>query len=182
MIHYLFPYSTTKNIGGAYNQAIRNTNCDPNDWIVIKDGDVAFLTPEWGRQIAQVASTTDFALIGCMTGRLRFPTQLHEGKFDAHCDIFKNFDIAVDLESNHWGKVEEVAGIAGMLMMFRWSTWVKVGGFKERDIKADLIFNQAVRGIGGKIGVMIGLYVLHAYRPWEKTQHGAMNSNKHLIG
>ena len=181
MIHYLFPYSTTKNIGGAYNEAIRNLKADPTDWIVIKDGDVAFLTPEWGRQIAEVAAKTDFQLLGCMTGRLRAKHQLIRGNFDTECNMFTNLEDAILVEALHWAEVEEVPGIAGMFMMFRWKTWVEIGGFKEKTIKADMIFNQDVSKIGGKIGVMKGLYAFHGYRLWERTQHGAMNSYKHLI-
>lgn len=180
MIHYLTPYSTDKNIGGAYNDAIRRIKANMFDWIVLMDGDVAFLTPEWGRQIQDVADTTDFDLIGCMTGRLRSAHQLHEGKFDAKCDMYANFEIARDLESDYWSEVEEVPGIAGMFMMFQYRTWVKVGGFKERDIKSDMDFNRKVKNLGGKVGVIRGLYAFHGYRLWEKAQHKAMNSFNHL--
>jgi len=117
MIHYLTPYSTDKNIGKAYNEAIGALVTAPNDWVVVMDGDISFLTPEWGRQIAEVASNTDFALIGCITGRLRSKYQLYNGKFDSKCDMYKCFDIARELESTHWAEVEEVPGIAGMLSL-----------------------------------------------------------------
>jgi len=181
MIHYLFPYSTEKNIGGAYNEAIVSLICEPDDWIVIKDGDVAFLTPEWGRQVAEVARTTDFALIGCMTGRLRAKHQLLWGTFDTVCDMFENYEDAVGQENNHWAEVEESPGIAGMFMMFRWETWCNVGGFKENTVKADMKFNQDVKKIGGKVGLMRGLYVFHGYRLWERTHKGSINSYKHLL-
>ena len=179
MIHYIFPYSTEKNIGKAYNDQIGSLIPCPDDWIVIKDGDVAFLTPEWGRQIADVAKKTDFALIGCMTGRLRSKTQLHNGKFDHKCDMYKNLEDARELESRHWAEVEEVFGIAGMFMMFQYKTWQKVR-FQEGTVKADMAFNRNVKSLGGKVGIIKGLYCFHGYRLWERTHHGAMSSFKHL--
>ena len=179
MIHYLFPYSTEKNIGKAYNDAIGSLIPEPNDWIVIKDGDAMFLTPEWGRQIDEVSKTTDFDLIGCVTGRLRSKTQLYKGRFDSVCNMYMNFDNAREAESLFWGQVEEVSRIAGMFMMFQYKTWQKVR-FQEGTVKADMAFNRNVKSLGGKVGIIKGLYCFHGYRLWERTHHGAMSSFKHL--
>lgn len=181
MIHYLFPYSTTKNIGGAYNEAIRNTKAEPNDWIVIKDWDVAFLTPDAGRQVDEIARTTDFTLLGCMTGRLRAKDQLVNGKFDTRVNMFKNLEDAQRVEKEHWAVVEPIPIVAGMFLMFRWQTWANVGGFEENSHRADMEFNRDIIRMGGKIGVMKGLYCFHAYRLWEPQHTRAANSFEHLI-
>ena len=134
MIHYPTPYSTDKNIGRAYNDAISAIQGNINDWVVLRDGDTAFLTPEWGRQIEEVAESTDYTLLGCMTNRLRYKHQLYKGKFDSKCDMYKNFNTARKSEIEHWAEVVPTPGIAGLFMMFQIKTWAEVGGFKENTI------------------------------------------------
>jgi hypothetical protein len=48
-----------------------------------------------------------------------------------------------------------------------------VGGFKERDIHADTLFNKAVKQKFGKdsIGIATGLYIYHMYRIWEEDHY-----------
>jgi hypothetical protein len=69
-------------------------------------------------------------------------------------------------------------GIApGLCMIFHKQTWEMAGGFPENSITFDREFSAMVRRFG-KIGLAIGLYVLHLYR------YGSDNPKKdinHLI-
>lgn len=168
-IHYLTPYSPEGNIGRAYNEACANVPSE-EDWIVIRDGDTMFLTPEWGRQVKDVleANGDRYGLYGAMTNRVASPRQRIEGTFD-EMDLKKHYLIAEEEERNHWSGVEDMEeDVAGFFMAFRKSTWTKVGGFKENTPVFDRKFTRAVRKAGLGVGLMRGLYVLHAYRLWSR--------------
>lgn len=177
------PYDPGKDIGAALNEFCENIPSD-DDWIVLQDGDIMYLTPDWGKQIydALARNGSDYDLIGCMTNRLGGTTQLVSGMYDV-TDISKHHEVAVKLAAEKWAVVEPIKqGIAGMFMAFRKSTWAK-HRFKEGDygaVKFDTEFGKAVMNGGGKVGLMRGLYVFHIYRLWAKGQHQARFDTKHL--
>lgn len=66
--------------------------------------------------------------------------------------------------------------ISGYCMLFKKSTWKKVGGFKKENSQfkgggffgVDSIFSYDVLSSGGIIGLMEGIYGFHCYRIWDK--------------
>lgn len=180
-IHYMTPYSVGGNIGQAYNRAC-SLIADPEDWIVIRDGDTMFLTPEWGRVIAEVLQRhgDDFMLLGAMTNRLAENHQRMEGMFD-EMDLRVHYELAklMEGEATRTEVFQTLFDIAGMLMVFKKGTWDRVGGFEENSPVFDRIFTRRVQQAGGKVGVMKGLYVLHAYRLWSKDP---ANDARHIGG
>src|SRR5690606_25236005 len=54
-IWYSNPYNTSKNIGKALNDFCALV--PDKDWICLQDGDMLYLTPEWGKQIEDVVKT-----------------------------------------------------------------------------------------------------------------------------
>jgi hypothetical protein len=70
-------------MGGAINQFIKSLNASDNDWIVIQDGDMLYLTADWGKRIydALQKDGDNFGLVGCYTNRLRGRHQLHNNEF-----------------------------------------------------------------------------------------------------
>jgi hypothetical protein len=167
-IHYISPYSTTGNIGGEYNARVAEL---PDGWICITDGDAMFLTPEYGRQIAEVCESTQFSLIGCTTNRLGRPIQRHQGVLSTDWNIHNHYRIACELRDTNWGQVQDVTDtryIAGMFMLFRRSTWERIR-FAENTPFFDDIFSRAVIKSGGRLGLMRGLYMFHFYRGWSEN-------------
>ncbi len=167
-VWYSNPYSTEKNIGKALNEFCALIPDD--DWIALQDGDLIYLTPEWGNQIADVVKNygNKYSLIGCMTNRLGRPIQRYNGKFSDNHDMKHHYDIAVDLQSRYWGIVEDVTAkgrIAGLFMLFPKSIWNKIK-FAENASNFDDLFSLEVLKAGGKLGLMKGLYVYHLYRIW----------------
>jgi len=166
-IHYFTPFSITKDIGGAINK-----HCDlvknPDDWIVILDGDMMFLQPDWGVVIhnALEKDGDKFGLIGCYTNRLRGLHQLHNNAISHDHDILNHYKIAEEYQGKEGISDLNLFGVAGIFMAFKKSTYDKVGGFNQNNITADTYFNLKVRKLGMKIGIINGLYVYHAYRPW----------------
>lgn len=176
-IRHITPFSTSLNIGGEYNKCISEL---PNDcWVVLRDGDTMFLTPDWGKQIEEIITANpDYDLITCMTNRIGVADLCVPGMF-GETDIQKHVDKATLIKAWDWDnrfKVEPTFLAPGMLMIFHKSVWVKAGGFEENTIFFDKRFSKAVSNYGGKIGVAKGLYLFHLYRwgqdkPKEYREH-----------
>lgn len=174
------PWRTDKNIGKANNDEIADL---PDDcWIVLTDGDSCWVRPDWGKCIEEVIKEhgDEYALIGCVTNRLGGLHQCYNNEFDNEVSGYKSFENANEAWEKHGTKVEPTTGVAGVCMIFKKSTWKKVGGFKENTIKADTEFNKSVKRIGGKIGIAKGLYRFHFYRIWETEHKKAWHSVEHL--
>lgn len=171
------PYCLDKNYGRSLNQRIAS---EPDGWICLRDSDCCFLTPDYGRQIAEVCGTTDYDILGCITNRLGRPIQRHTPEMSQDWDMQNHYRIAKERERDNWGQVEDITPkkfVAGMLMLFRKSTWEKVK-FKENCITWDDQFSMDVTTQGGKLGLMTGLYMFHLYRIWADYP---MFANQHLV-
>jgi len=167
MIHYITPYSPENNIGKAYNEAIA---CVPSeeDWIVLRDGDTMFLTPNWGRVIEENLNQygEEYMLFGAKTNRIGVYHHKVEDMF-TNLNIRDHYEKALELELEKRNNIQKVGfDIAGFFMAFQKKTWVAVEGFPENTPVFDRIFTRKVRAINGKVGVMEGLYLFHSYRIW----------------
>lgn len=175
-IRYITPFSTEKNIGKAYNEAIQEL---PDDcYVVLRDGDTMFLTPDWGNQIERIiADNPDYSVITCMTNRLGLKECLVGGIMNEH-DMQRQILLALIMQGEYSSDVCPTTVAPGMLMIFHKSVWAKVGGFKENSILFDREFSAAVIRNGGKIGIAMGLYIFHLYRYGQKNPQ---NYTKHLM-
>lgn len=178
-IYYSNPYSTSKNFGKAINDFCKLVPND-EDWIVIQDGDIIYLTSDWGQRIHKALELDGdkFGLVGCYTNRLRGVHQLHEAKFSFNHDLEYHYKIA---ESYDKVGIQDIGklGVAGFFMAFKKSTWIQTKGFAENTRVFDTIFNQSVRALGMKVGLIRSLYVYHGYRIWSKSPE-PWNDYKHL--
>lgn len=165
-IFYFTPYNTDGNIGKAMN-----AHCEiapENSWIAVMDGDILFPNPQWGVIVERAIMDygNEYQLIGCVTNRVGGEHQRVDGMF-SDTDMVNHYKKAIEIESS---EVVDTSGVAGYFMLFKKETWLKAKGFTE-DIKLshqfDTVFNKSVRNIGGKIGLIKGLYALHMYRIWE---------------
>lgn len=183
-IFYISPYSIEKNISGAINDAILQLNPSDEDWVVLRDGDSMFLTPDYGRAIDYAVKVygDEYQLIGCMTNRLFNDYQLVPNMFD-EMDLKKHYSVANELSWKHNEVIpyNMEAPIAGFFMLFSVAIWKAVGGFRNNSVTFDTEFTQEVRIKGGKVGIMPGLYMLHAYRLWAMDREEAKGSVWHLI-
>ena len=162
-IHYATPFSIEKNIGKAYNEYMETI--PDGDWVCIRDGDSLFMTPDWGKQIADIIERhgNDFKLISCTTNRLRGKHQLYQNTFSEEPNISKHVQIANHLHEDYYDEVQATMSIAGLCMIFNKDTW-KHCNFKEHSIHFDSEFCLDIRNKGGKIGIAKGLYLFHLYR------------------
>lgn len=170
-VWYSNPYSTDKNIGKALNEFCALV--PDNDWICLQDGDIMYLTPDWGLQIEQAIQRfgNEYSLIGCLTNRLGRDIQRYNGEFNENHDIISHFSIANEVKNANFGQVIDITHrkyVAGMFMLFPKKVWNKVK-FTENVAYFDDLFSNGVIKSGGKLGLMTGLYVYHLYRIWSET-------------
>lgn len=172
-IRHIRPFSATKNIGAEYNQVISEL---PHDcYVCLTDGDVLFLTSEWGNQIEQIIKANpDYDLITCMTNRISLKDCLLYGEF-MDKPIETQIELAEIAWKDHKTDVKLTTVAPGMLMIFHKSLWLK-HKFRENSIIFDRQFSNDVIRSGGKIGVAKGLYIFHLYRfgqsnPQSYTKH-----------
>ena len=181
VIHYLTPYDSGKNIGKAYNEAIERIG-DDNDWIVVRDGDTLFPTPQWGKHIEDTLMKVGdhYQLIGAMTNRIGGEHQRVPGMFEVW-DMREHVKKAQELQEKHYAAVEETnKGVAGFFLAFRKKTWKQIK-FTENPNEArlfDTVFYKAVRAAKMRVGIMKGLYIVHLYRPLSDSPRTDV---KHLV-
>jgi GT2 family glycosyltransferase len=170
MIYHFRPYSVDKQFADAIN-----THCNlvPNqdDWIVITDGDMMFLTPDWGVIIDKAIKDhgNEYDLLGCWVNRVN-PTSKQILVNDAYDDltIMPHYELA-RFQSECSNIIRKIDKIGGFFMCFKKATWDKVGGFKQNTKWFDIDFCNSITNSGGKIGLINQLYVFHLYRPWAKN-------------
>lgn len=173
MIHYISPYSTSKNIGGAINAAIRQLNAPDDDWICLTDHDMMWLLPDSKARLECILSTTEYDILGPVTNRLAMPYQLASNMFDV-VDIKRHIEVARLLESDIVEPYPHI--LAAFCLCFKVSTWKQLGGFKENDVTFDVVFSLMAQQSKLKLGLMIGIYVFHAYRMWsDNPKHDTMH-------
>lgn len=181
-IYYIQSYDINRNIGNAYNRHIKHL---PDDaWICINDHDSNFLIPDFGKQLHDIIEKhgEEYALFGCVTNRLRGTHQLYNKTFSNNHDMKHHFFIGCELFKTKYTEVEETSGVAGLMMLFKKSTWVEVGGFEENNIACDTMFSKAIISKGiGKIGIMKGVYLYHLYRIWQEDYEKAFSDVGHLL-
>ena len=181
MIIYSNPFRSDKNIGLAYNEFIQCLNVPNDTWIVLQDGDITFLTDDWGKRIEDsLALDGDkFGLIGCKTNRIRSKYQLHNSEFSFETDVKKHHEIALTYSETGIEPMKRGEVIAGYLMVFRKETWKRAWGFHEKNIACDAIFSEQVKGLGLQLGQFKNLYVFHCYRIWNDVN--PWNDKRHLL-
>jgi GT2 family glycosyltransferase len=168
-IFYCTPFSIEKNLGKVYNEYVQNLTHE-NDWIFFIDGDVMFLTPDWGNHIQDLVNKyPDVGILTATTNRVGCLQQCYQGKRSDDLNILNHYKIAKELKENSYWNVKEINRIiSGHMFGFSRKTWEEVGGFTENQeiLHVDNKFSQKVLQSGKKILLMEGLYVFHFYRLW----------------
>jgi hypothetical protein len=182
-IYSFTPFASDKNFGKACND-----HCElvPNDedWILLRDCDTTFLTPNFPQQIQAIVDNyhDKFDLIGCYTNRIGLDYQLYDGKLSENTDIKHHIEIAKSLHEEKFDKVVKLnKNIAGFFLLFSKKAWKehkfeegllvtkKDYDGKERAGYIDYWFsNYFARK--KRVGIALGLYVFHVYRLFAKSR------------
>ena len=176
MIYYFTPYSTEKNIGKYYNDCLEMI--PDGCWACFVDGDAMFTTPNFGHQLEEIINEyKDFDLFTCVTNRVGTRYQCVDGLWNVE-DMTTHRNVGKMLQLNKRLVVEDItdyAPLSGVLMLVKKSAWKESQGFKEAGLLGvDNSIHYAIRNIGGKVGLMHGIYVQHYYRG------GIPQNNDHL--
>jgi len=177
---YVFrTWDSGKNFGGYLNRVL-GLIPNPDDIIVITDGDVMFLTPYWGKQIEEITEANpDVNVFGCMMNRIGVKLQMLSESEIHNMDVPYQKDIAIERASgpDRLTVIPTNGPIAAACMWFRRSVWDQIK-FKEDSIRFDIEFCFDAKNKCFKLGIASGLYVFHMYRYGSKDP---ANDYKHLL-
>lgn len=188
MIFYFSPFSTTKEIGNAYNAHCAMV---PNaeDWICIMDYDAMILCPETFKVIeAAIARYPDTAIFGALTNRISYGQQRINEEMDPDPNILNHIRTAKILAKGYAdGKCIDAkpATIAGFFMLFRKSYW-EYSRFQpfiqdERGVLFDHNFCLHAKKNGLPIRIILGAYLWHTYRIDKPDYRDASHLGKTFI-
>jgi len=172
------PYTNEKNLGKAYNEYCQIVPND-DDWILIKDGDLMFLTPDFFDLLTEhISENPNTGIFTCLTNRIANPVQLYKNNFSQIGDVGYHREIAMSIRNKKTTKLINRV-ISGMFMCFKKSTWKNVGKFTEdkKFLGVDHDFSRKVLNNKLDIRVMENIYVFHYYRLLE----GGVGYMEHLL-
>jgi GT2 family glycosyltransferase len=165
-VHIVKPYSIEKNLGKAYNEAMRLI--PDGDWACLMDYDTMFLTPDCGQILHEYVNwNPTVGIFTCFTNRVHplAKDQLLDGFLSDNVSIDYHIERAYNQKRNLFQVTEIKHEISGFLMMVSKKTWNEIK-FSEygKCLGVDNDFSTAVLQSGRKIMRMDGLYVFHTYR------------------
>lgn len=181
MILDLTPYSTTKNLGAAYNEAMRLLPDDAH--ACFRDGDTMWLTPDYGMILAKYVEAYPDAVLTCWTNRIHHRSPQLDTRAPQSADIAEHIVYAKQLASQPIS-VDTLHGpVSGFLMVVPKKVWqmhnfTEVQVFEDRGpynlLGVDNEFINGVRALGVPVLRMNNLYLWHTYRLLD-------NSKEHLL-
>ena len=171
MIWFFTPYAHDKKFLAAIDLYF-NLVANPNDWVVIMDGDTAFLRPDFGDVINRYTKQfPDTGLFTCMASRCHYGIQVPDG-VDMENDSIRYHRTIADIQSTmDHGKTDIIERkIAGHLMVIRKSTWTRIRTEVYRTASSKYILgvdtkiSNAILAAGLKIRLIRELYIFHYLR------------------
>jgi GT2 family glycosyltransferase len=182
MIWFFTPYAHDKKFLDAIDRHF-NLIANPNDWVVLMDGDTAFLRPDFGEVIKRYTETyPETGLFTCYASRCHYSIQVPTGVDMENDSIRYHRTMADIISSVNYGQVETInRKIAGHLMVIRKSTWTKIRSEVFRTAAAkhilgvDTKISNAILASGLKIRLIRELYIFHYLRMAE-----GFDNDKHL--
>ncbi len=164
MIHFISPYRSDKDLGKAYNDAMKFI--PDGDWACITDYDVLPLLPDFGKVVEEYTKKyPDAGMFTCYTNRIGNPDQqMFEGS-SHNANILYHIDVAEQAKEKLFEVTEIKAPISGFLMVINKDIWNDIK-FPEGCgcLGVDNVFSNAVASSGRKILRMESVYVFHIYR------------------
>lgn len=173
MIYLITPFAEDKNLGKAYNDYIRGLwlgrREDMGDfWICVTDYDTCWLEHGfYANMVDQTKKHGDFGILTCLTNRIGCPEQRYEGKISENGEMRDWYHVSKEVHSKPSTVVNIPKEISGTCMLFKYSVWKEIGGFKERPgrcLGIDNYFCWDVLKAGYKIGLMENVFIFHYYR------------------
>ncbi len=174
-LQFTAPYSFAGNIGQGYNEAMASLARE-DDWMVLMDLDAMLLGSGVGHQIAEIIwKHPEYKLFAAVTNRIGTEAQKVPGMWNER-DLGKHREKTLELQRTRPHHVKQTKGpVSGVVLVLQKKTWREVGGFASNGLlHVDYDFCRRLLALGGKIGVMEGVYATHYYRMlegWDYTGH-----------
>lgn len=173
MIHYITPYSISGNLFDEIDRYFRFI-LNANDWIAIMDGDVMFITPDWGHRIEKYTKLfPETGIFTCYASRCSYQFQIPDFVDTTNIDLRYHADIAYQCRSQFGYEVTEInRRIAGHLMVIRKSAWKEL---RDEIRKNVLRRGKKILGVDTQISktfiehrkpirLMKSIYMVHYFR------------------
>ncbi len=174
MLHIISPYDNEKNLGKAYNEAMKYYNAD--DWVCLKDHDTLFLLPDTIRHISRYTELfPDAGILTCLTNRLANAEQMMLPRCDEDDRIRLHIKVAELREKSLYDTTKLNKPISGFLMVIRKSTWDRIK-FDDGCLGVDNKYHLKIVAAGLDVLRMNGIYVWHTYR-----LINGVRDKKHLV-
>jgi hypothetical protein len=155
----MVPYSSTMNLGGAYNAAMQTI---PEDaWAIMIDHDAMLTTREWYRQFEEaIAVVPDAGAICAMTNRIAAPWQQIGNKLSHDVAYHRKFGTE-RLKVRTLLDVTETKGFGGVCFAVSKAAWRDAGGFKDGLLCVDHSLHFGLQKIGRRVWLHEGIYLYH---------------------
>jgi GT2 family glycosyltransferase len=164
-VHITIPFSQSKNLGAAYNQAMQLISDD--DWMCFLDHDAMLLTPDAPVILHEYATRyPDAGLLTCYTNRIHQTShQLLHGQISENDSMRWHLDRAIQQKEFLYQVTPLRGNVSGFLMLISKRSWLKFP-FAETGgcLGVDTEYWQRLKEAGQKMYRMDGLYVWHTYR------------------
>jgi hypothetical protein len=178
MIWHFNPYALDKKYLDAIDSHF-NLVTNPDDWVVIKDGDTAYLRSDWGEVIKRYTDLyPDTGLFTCYASRCHYQCQVPAFVNMESDSILYHHRMADQVSQKYKGAVKEIERkIAGHLWAMRRSTWTLIREEVYRTaadkhiLGIDTKVSYAVLNAGLKIRLMRELYIFHYLRMAEGFEY-----------
>lgn len=172
MIYYSIPWSSTGNLGQAYNDFMKMLPTDA-DFACFIDGDASFLTNNFGKQLDDiVAKYPHCGLFTATTNRVKNSVQV-TGDWVSN-DMAHHRELAKRKQEEQYDEIQDISDVSnnllsGVVILIRKSTWRKIGGFKEGLLGVDNDLHLKAYQYFEPTYLMKGVYVYHWCRGGSKT-------------
>ena len=178
-VHFIIPYSISKNLGVAYNEAM--SLIPDEDSICFTDGDACFLTPDFGHIIHEYATQHPNAVLTCYLNRIHplAKGQLHpEMQSSDMAECLRYAERIKDVRA-----VTPISGsVSGTLMVIPKHIWKRfpfseVNTYRTGEpnlLGCDNYFTNTIRANGVQVLRMDSILLYHQYRL-------ITNSKQHLL-
>jgi GT2 family glycosyltransferase len=173
MIHISIPYSYDKNFFEAIQTEFEKLS-NPNDWLVIMDGDTMFLQPDFGCQLQDYINLyPKTGLFTCYASRCSYSYQVPQGVDQENPNVIYHKMISDKVRDLFHPQCEEIkTRIAGHLMMIQKKTWerifpslkARITSRKKAVLGVDTQITWAMIKAGYKVRLMKGVYIMHYFR------------------
>lgn len=186
MIFDIIPYSTEKNLGKAYNDAIAALPDDAH--ICLRDGDTCWMTHDYGVHLAEYVRLYPDAVLTCWTNRIneKAEQQYPNPLFRNEPDIRFHLQTAKAVAHDGLYKVTPLHGfVSGFCLVFSKKLWQQ-HKFAEKQVYEDrgpynLLgvdndWTNRVRAAGFPVLRCDGIYMFHVYRMLQ-----GCNDKSHLL-